>query len=176
MKSLSCVWLFVTSWTVAYQASQSLGFSRQEYWSGLPFPSPGDLPNPGIEPRSPKLQADALLSEPPERHNTQEHNTQRKMINQEICVLMLHSKRQAPCFVNQDFSHLWWMMAFCSDRSNYQHLQGLTTFACVSVSPFGFCQKEQSKRRHLLLIMDFTHFSMSWKSLDVFTDGIPEYL
>ena len=43
----------------------SMGFSRQEYWSGLPFPSPGDLPDPGIEPRSPALQADALTSEPP---------------------------------------------------------------------------------------------------------------
>ena len=52
-------------WTVAYQASPSMGFSRQEYWSGLPFPSPGDLPNPGIEPVSPTLQADALPSEPP---------------------------------------------------------------------------------------------------------------
>ena len=44
---------------------QSMGFSRKEYWSGLPFPSPGDLPNPGIEPGSPALWADALLSEPP---------------------------------------------------------------------------------------------------------------
>ena len=44
---------------------QSMGFSRQECWSGLPFPSPGDLPDPGVEPRSPALQADALLSEPP---------------------------------------------------------------------------------------------------------------
>ena len=48
VKSLSRVWLFVTPWTVAYQAPPSMGFSRQEYWSGLPFPSPGDLPNPGI--------------------------------------------------------------------------------------------------------------------------------
>ena len=56
VKSLSCVlWLFATPWTVAYQASLFMGFSRQEYWSGLPFPSPGDLPNPGIEPRSPAL-------------------------------------------------------------------------------------------------------------------------
>ena len=47
-------------WTVAYEAPTSMGFSRQEYWSGLPFPSPGDLPDPGIEPRSPALQADAL--------------------------------------------------------------------------------------------------------------------
>ena len=64
-KSLSCVRLFATPWTAVYQAPQSTGFSRQEYWSGLPFPSPGDLPNPGIEPRSPTFQADALTSEPP---------------------------------------------------------------------------------------------------------------
>ena len=51
-------------WTVAHQAPPSMGFSRQEHWSGLPFPSLGDLPNPGIEPRSPALQADALTSEP----------------------------------------------------------------------------------------------------------------
>ena len=50
--------LFVTLWTVACQAPLSMEFSRQEYWSGLPFPSPGDLPDPGIEPRSPALQAD----------------------------------------------------------------------------------------------------------------------
>ena len=65
VKSFSRVRLFATPWTVAYQAPQSVEFSRQEYWSGFPFPSPGDLPNPGIEPRSPALQADALLSEPP---------------------------------------------------------------------------------------------------------------
>ena len=61
MKSLSRVRLFATPWTVALWAPLSMGFSRQEYWSGLPFPSPGDLPNPGIEPRSPALQADALI-------------------------------------------------------------------------------------------------------------------
>ena len=65
VKSLSPVQLFVTPWTVAYQAPPSMGFSRQECWSGLPFPSPGDLPDPGIEPGSPTLQADALPSEPP---------------------------------------------------------------------------------------------------------------
>ena len=63
VKSLSRVQLFATPWTVAYQAPLSMGFSRQEYWSGLPFPSPGDLPDPGIEPRSSALQADTLLSE-----------------------------------------------------------------------------------------------------------------
>ena len=63
VKSLSRVQLFATPWTVAHQAPLSMGFSRQEYWSGLPFPSQGDLPDPGIEPRSPALQADALTSE-----------------------------------------------------------------------------------------------------------------
>ena len=55
VKSLSRVGLFVTPWTVAYQAPLSVGFSREEYWSGLPFPSPGDLPDSGIEPGSPAL-------------------------------------------------------------------------------------------------------------------------
>ena len=65
VKLLSRVQLFVTLWTIAHQTPPSMGFSRQERWSGLPFPSPGDLPDPGIEPRSPALQADALPSEPP---------------------------------------------------------------------------------------------------------------
>ena len=58
-KSLSCVWLFATPRTI-----QSVEFSRPEYWSGQPFPSPGDLPNPGIEPRSPTLQVDSLPTQP----------------------------------------------------------------------------------------------------------------
>ena len=53
----------MTPWTVAHQAPLSMGFSRQEYWSGSPFPSPGDLPDPGIEPGSPALQADSLPTE-----------------------------------------------------------------------------------------------------------------
>ena len=61
----SLVQLFATPQTVAYEAPLSMGFSRQEYWSGLPFPSPGDLPDSVIEPGSPALQADTLLSEPP---------------------------------------------------------------------------------------------------------------
>ena len=81
VKSLSHVWLFVTPWTVAYQASLSMGFSRQEYWSGLPFPSPGDLPDPGIEPGSPTLEADALTSEPPGKPQL------KAIINYNYCVL-----------------------------------------------------------------------------------------
>ena len=63
VKSLSRVRLFAIPWTVVYQASLPTGLSRQEYWSGLLFPSPGDLPDPGIKSRSPALQADALPSE-----------------------------------------------------------------------------------------------------------------
>ena len=65
--SLSRVQLFATPWTVAHQAPLSMGFPKQEYWSGLPFPPPGDLPNPGIKPTSPvssALQADSLPTVP----------------------------------------------------------------------------------------------------------------
>ena len=82
VKSLSHVRLFATPWTVGRQAPLSMGFSRQEYWSGLPFPSPGDLPDPGIESGSLALQADTLTSEPPGKplnspinHNTQSPKT-----------------------------------------------------------------------------------------------------
>ena len=66
-EAVQSIQLFSTPWTVAYQAPPSMRFSRQEYWSGLPFLSAGDLPNPGIEPGSPALQADALTSEPPRK-------------------------------------------------------------------------------------------------------------
>ena len=62
---IQSVRLFVTLCTVAYQVPSSMGFSRQEYWSGLSFPSPEDLPNPGIKPRSPALQAESLPTELP---------------------------------------------------------------------------------------------------------------
>ena len=70
VKLLSRVQLFATPWTVAYRAPPSMEFCRQEYWSGLPFPSPGDLPDSGIEPGSPAFQADAFTSEPPEINYT----------------------------------------------------------------------------------------------------------
>ena len=70
-QSLSCVPLFATPWTVAYQALLSMGYPRQEYWSGLPFPFPGDLPHPGIKPASPEFPALAggfFATEPPGKH------------------------------------------------------------------------------------------------------------
>ena len=63
--------LSATPWTAAHQAPLSMGFSGQECWSGLPCPPPGDLPNPGIKPRSPKLQADSLPSKPPRKVKSQ---------------------------------------------------------------------------------------------------------
>jgi len=75
VKLLSHVQLFATPWAVPYQAPPSMGFSRQEYWSGLPFPSPGYLPDPGIEPRSPALEADALTSEPPNEATDKRFNS-----------------------------------------------------------------------------------------------------
>ena len=65
LSRFSHVQLFVTPWTIAHQAPLSMGFSRQEYWSGLPCPPPGHLSNPGIEHRFPTLQVDSLPSEPP---------------------------------------------------------------------------------------------------------------
>ena len=64
VKSLSRIRLFAIPWTVAYKAPLSMGFSKQEYWNGLPSTSPGDLPDPGTEPRSSALKADSLPSEP----------------------------------------------------------------------------------------------------------------
>ena len=79
---LSHVGLFVTPWTVAHQALLSMGFSRQEYWSGLPVPSPGYLPNPGIEPETPALQADSLPSAPPKCQQIQSiYHAQETMLN-----------------------------------------------------------------------------------------------
>ena len=68
-KSLSRIQLFATPWTVTCQGSLSMEFSRPEHWSGQPFPSPGDLPDPGIKPRSSISQADSLPSEPPGKPN-----------------------------------------------------------------------------------------------------------
>ena len=77
VKSLSCVLLFVTPWIVACQTPPSMGFSRQEYGSGLPFPSPGNLPDPGFEPGSPALQTDSWPIEVPGNPTNKDCHTQR---------------------------------------------------------------------------------------------------
>ena len=103
-KSLSRVRFFATPWTVAYQVPPSIRFSRQECWSGLPFPSPGDLPDPGIEPGSPALQADALPSEPPGKPNETETGLYRTVESepafyhdpQDLCVSLCLRSAQIP--------------------------------------------------------------------------------
>ena len=85
--SLSCVQLFVTPYTVAFQAPLSLKFPRQEYWSGLPFPFLGDLPDPGIKVSSPALQTDSLTPEPPG-----------KIRNKPTTVSPLHTNLQVTSF------------------------------------------------------------------------------
>ena len=94
VKSLSRVQLFVTPWTVAYQAPQSMGFSKQECWNGLPFPSP----DPGSEPDSPALQADALLSEPPGKPKSAEHSHNAKSESHSVLSDSLrgHEKQNSP--------------------------------------------------------------------------------
>ena len=76
----------VTPWTAAHQAFPFMGFSRQEYWTGLPFPSSGALPDPGMEPRSPALQVDSLLTEPPGTPN----------VNDTGSALVKHSEDSTP--------------------------------------------------------------------------------
>ena len=83
VKLLSCVQLFAIPWAVAHQAPPSMGFSRQEYWSGLSFPPPEDLPDPGIEPGSFTLQADTSLPEPPGKGVHVQHNK----YNEHCCML-----------------------------------------------------------------------------------------
>ena len=113
VKSLSRIWLFATPWTIAYQVPPIMGFSRQEYWSGLPFPSLGDLPDPGIKPGSPRLQADAVPSEPPGKPKVQH----------------LTSLAPLPCLPLPTF--LWRQFPF-SPGSHYEG-RGWTVF--LSVSP-----------------------------------------
>ena len=104
MKSLSRVQLFATPWTVVFQALPSMGFSRQGFWSGLPFPSPEDLPNPGIEPRSPTLQADALPSEPPGKPSRHNDHLQKFCVCVCVCVythIYIHKDAHVVCGVNK---------------------------------------------------------------------------
>ena len=91
VKLLSRVRLFAIPWTVAYQAPPSMEFSRQEYWSGLPFPAPGDLPNPRIEPGSPTSEADTLSSEPPGKPES----TSRAAVIHELTHVSDFEQRQA---------------------------------------------------------------------------------
>ena len=100
VKSLSCVQLFAIPWTIAHQAPPSMEFSRQGYWSGLPFHSSGDLPDLGIEPGSLALWADALLSEPPgnpkyrnKLTHTQSYKAIRDLDSRQYTYISIHMKK-----------------------------------------------------------------------------------
>ena len=125
-KSFSCVWLFAIPRTVAYQAPL---FSRQEYWSGFPFPSPGDLPNSGIERRCPTLQVDSLTSEPPGKPK----NTGSLSLLQGIFLIQES---------NQGLLHCRWILYQLSYKENPMNMQdwfplGLT--GLISLLSKGLC-------------------------------------
>ena len=118
VKSLSRVGLFVTPWTVAHQASLSMGFSRQEYWSGLPCPPPGDLADTGIKPGSPALQADSLPSEPPGK----------PWVDSTCIYLYTHTGREDEgiqlfiCHGQEGREHLLALMSYDEDWGLLRHL------------------------------------------------------
>ena len=116
----------MTPWTIAYQAPPSVGFSRQEYWSGLPFPSPGDLPNPGIEPRSSTLQADALPSEPPGNRSV---NNNKQLVNnlpamQETWVRSLSQEDPLEKRMATNSSIVAWRSPWTEEAVGLQSMEG----------------------------------------------------
>ena len=102
LSHFSCVWLFPTPWTVACQAPLSMGFSRQEYWSGLPCPLPGDLPDLGIEARSSALQVDSLPSEPPGKP---EQACFYRLKLHQLCSLKRHCSGKLPAVLRTSASN-----------------------------------------------------------------------
>ena len=130
VKSLSCVQLFATLWTVAHQASPSMGFSRQEYWSALPFPSPRDLLDPGIEPRSPTLQADALTSKPPGKTSIPKKGNAKECSDYHTIVFISHTSKvmlkilqaRLQQYVNRELADIQAGFRKGNQRSNCQHL------------------------------------------------------
>ena len=114
----SCVLLFATPWTVTHQALLSIEFSRQEYWSGLPLPTPGDLPDPGIEPASLAFPALVLTTGPPRKSrafNSTGHLTQNSWL-QSFQILSLTSAHHLPCL------HMVVLKMWSQDQKHQHHL------------------------------------------------------
>ena len=117
-QSLSCVQLSATLWTASYQAPLSMGFFRQEYWSELPFPSPEDLPDPGIKPTSPvapALQADSISTEPPGKPSLMTRQMQIKTIMRHYLIpskwpssKSTKNKWWIGCGEKWTLLHCWW--------------------------------------------------------------------
>ena len=131
VKLLSRVRLFVTLWTLTYQVPPSIEFSRKEYWSGLPFPSPGNLPNRGIEPGSPTLWADTLPSEPPGKP--------------ELEPTMLQNLGQST-----DRSFYCWPFPLFPPTSSLRNL--ITCPSWAEESWYILCTRNISKELHLLVM------------------------
>ena len=119
----SHVWLIATPWTIACQASLSVELSRQEFWNGLPFPFPGDLPNPGTEPRSPALQVDSLLSEPPGKPK-----------NTGVGSLSLLQGMFPTQESNQGLLHYSWILYQLSHKGSPRILKWLASPFCIGYS------------------------------------------
>ena len=147
VKLLSRVQLFATPWTAACQASSFLGFSRQEYWSGLPFPSPEDLPGPGIKPGSPALQADAFPSEPPGKpiRLLKDHNMQHASKNQHVNKRNFHSSMHS--LMNHFFKKQSLSQVSSLYRPHESYTLTLVQFSmkvCLSATPFLFTTQNTS--------------------------------
>ena len=126
-----CVWLFVTPWTAAHQAPLSMGFHRQEYWSGLPFPSPGDLPDPGIKPTSldlPPLAGRSLSTAPPRKPQMCVfHHLNNGLLKRQATTCLL------PCYQASGLFQKWsWYLPQTFQSSPFQRIAG-----CFHVSTSG---------------------------------------
>ena len=136
VKSLGRVWLFATPGTVACQAPPSMGFSSRECWSGLAFPSPGDLPGPGIEPGSPTLQADSLLSEPPGKQQLRLKCTRKDLTTFKISKNFFSlTGHEETCLVYQG-------AIVSASRSVVSNFATPQTVACQAPLSMGFSRQE----------------------------------
>ena len=145
-QSLSPVWLSATPWTVAHPVPLSMGFSRQEYWSGLPVPSPGDLPDPGMKPRCPTWQADSLPSEPPGKPcNTQPtvNSSSQPVLGNSLILWISFSPRQS--FLQSD----WRQKSQCPQSlrlSTCPLRKASKTGTCINTHPCPFFLWKQRTR------------------------------
>ena len=124
-----------TPWTVAHQAPPSMGFSRQEYCSGLPSPSPGDLLNPGIEPRSPALQADALTSEPPGKTREAMWGSLEEAVGSVLaCFLLLRPAEKWDVLGTGSHEDVGWLACRCLPKKRYNKAELGTTLGRTAVT------------------------------------------
>ena len=118
IESLSRIWLFATPWLVAHQASLSMGLSRQEYWSQLPFPYPEDLSDPGIEPVSSELQVDSLQSEPPGKPSRKATETQLKTVRVYTVSAQGCSHFPLPLMLPRSWGNPWELVSSLPDEDD----------------------------------------------------------